>query len=362
MADTGDLKSPALTGVRVRVPPSALLPEAARQLRGVLFLSAILRAEFEEKVIGGEQMRGWIAAGMLMLVLMICAVSTGETYVPTAEWEPPVIDEAEVKETAPWLLVLKVAQEEIGYTEGPHEDESKYGEWFGDRLTAWCAEFLTWCVHEADERYGTKIMDIIYPYYGSPKTGAPWFIQRERFVTSTSKIPVTGEKMWLTGEDHYLKNKGYIPHVGDYMWFAYYTPKKGTDHVAIVEGVSVEPDGSYLVHVIEGNNPDSVQRNTYDLTWKQIYGYGTPVRRANRVIRTWNRCDDCRAVMLFLYRKGFLKEAQVDEKQFTDKGSAALKKYQKANGVKATGIVDIGTRTVMEADPEFQELLAEGQR
>lgn len=307
-------------------------------------------------------MKRFALAGILMVFLLFTGSACGaEEYVPTAEWEPPVIDEAEALVSEPWLLVLKVAQEEIGYKEGPHKDESKYGEWFGDKLTAWCAEFLTWCVHETDERYGTSLMDTVYPYYGNPKNGAPWFIQRERFITSTAKIPVTGEKMWMVGDDHYLTNKEYVPHVGDYMWFAYYSPKKGTDHVAIVEGVSVEPDGSYLVHVIEGNNPDSVQRNTYDQKWKLIYGYGTPVRRANRMIKQWNRNDDCKALMQFLFQKGFIKEWEVSD-QFTDKGYEALIKYQKSIKIKATGTVDMNTRAALEEDPLFLELVAQTQR
>lgn len=59
--------------------------------------------------------------------------------------------------------------------------------------------------------------------------------------------------MWLIGADAYLENHEYIPSPGDYMWFSYYSPKKRTDHVAIVEGVSQNPDGSLLIHVIEGN-------------------------------------------------------------------------------------------------------------
>ncbi len=304
-----------------------------------------------------------ITALLLFLVLAVPAgAGFAEEYVPTDQWEPPVIDEEYALANAPYLLVLKIAQEEIGYVEGPHEDETKYGEWFGDRLTAWCAEFLTWCVHEADERYGTNLMDNVYPYYGSPKNGAPWFIQRERFITSTSKLPTnTGEMMWLIGADRFLKNKEYTPHVGDYMWISYYSPKKGTDHVAIVEGVSTEPDGSHLIHVIEGNNPDSVQRNTYKQTWKLIYGYGSPVRRANRIIRKWNRSDDCKAVMAFLVQKGFLKEEQMSD-QFTEKGYEALRKYQKENGINATGKVDIETRAFMEQDPDFIRILAENQR
>ena len=69
----------------------------------------------------------------------------------TETWEPPVIDES-VKDTEPWLLVIKVAQEELGYTEGPASNETKYGQWYAGRRSAWCAEFLSWCVNESDSR------------------------------------------------------------------------------------------------------------------------------------------------------------------------------------------------------------------
>ena len=79
-------------------------------------------------------MKRMIVTVILLILQAVAASAIGEEYVPTAEWEPPVIDEEAVKETEPWLLVLKVAQGELGYVEGPHEDESKYGEWFGDML------------------------------------------------------------------------------------------------------------------------------------------------------------------------------------------------------------------------------------
>ena len=315
---------------------------------------------------------GRILAVLLAAALLIPAFPAGaeaeeeRAFVATADWEPPVINEQEALLYEPWLLVLKVAQGELGYVEGPYPDETKYGEWFGDKYTAWCSEFLTWCVHEADERYGTDLMNTIYPYYGHPEEGAPWFLQRERFVTSGTKVPVTNEKMWLSGSDKYLKNKGYIPYPGDYMWFAYYSPQKGTDHVAIVEGVSQEPDGSYLVHVIEGNNPDKikpdmVQRNTYDQTWMFIYGYGTPVRRANRVVKIWNRGNDCYPIQLYLCELGYLKEKEVTA-QLQEPGRKAINKYQKEHGLDTTGAVDLATRTEMEKDPRFLEIMAEYQQ
>lgn len=305
-------------------------------------------------------------AALCLLLPALCAVaeepSSPDDYVPTDQWQPPVIDEEEALKSAPWLLVLKVAQGEVGYVEGPATDESKYGEWFGDRLTAWCAEFVTWCVNEADQRYGTSMLYNLFPFYGKPKDGAPWFLQRERFVCAGTMVPKTKEKMWLIGSDHYITNKEYVPQPGDYMWFTYHTMESGTEHVALVEGVSREPDGTLLVHVIEGNNPDRVWRAVYPQTWKFIYGYGTPVRRAHRVLRYTVSSDDAGVVMQYLADMGFLRESALKGILFTEEGTKALSAYQKENGLPATGKVDIETRAFMEQDPLFREMIAAASR
>ncbi len=294
----------------------------------------------------------------VLLCLLLPAAACGETaYVPSAEWQPPVIDEQEALSSAPWLLVLKVAQGEVGYVEGPANDESKYGAWFGDRITAWCAEFCTWCVNEADMRYGTAMLHNLFPFYGKPVDGAPWFIQRERFVCAGTRVPVSHEKMWLVGADRYIKNKEYVPQPGDYLWITYHTIDSGTEHVAIVEGVSQEPDGSLLVHVIEGNNPDRVQRATYAQDWRMIYGYGVPVRRANRILRRGTSTDDCVVVLKYLADLGFLDSAYVTDR-IGDKGVDAIQKYQRKNGLPTTGMVDLETRSLMEQDPLFCDMIA----
>ena len=288
------------------------------------------------------------------------AFAEGGSYVPTEEWVPPVINESSALESSPWLLVLKIAQEEIGYVEGPN-NKSKYGKWFGDEYTAWCAEFLTWCVNEADERYGTSLMDNVFPHYGHPKDGAPWFLQRERFISSKDRVPGTEERTWLIGADDYLQRGEYIPSPGDYMWFSYYSSKKGTDHVAIVEGVSQNQDGSLVIHVIEGNNPDRVQRNTYDIGCGQIYGYGTPVRKATRSLRLYSHGDDCQPVNLYLHLLGYMPVGSYAQ-EITEKTIQALKEYQKDNGLRQTCQVDKETRALMEQDPVFTELIRNIQR
>ena len=278
---------------------------------------------------------------------------------PEEVWEPPVIDPEAVKDTEAWLLVIKVAQEELGYVEGPGKDESKYGDWYAGKQTAWCAEFLTWCVNEADTRYGTTMLRDIYPMYGKAKEGAPWFVARGRFVTDDDRIPKSHEKQWLIGANHYLVNNEYIPFPGDYVWIAWYSPEVGTDHVAIVEGVTRDENGEVQIHVLEGNNPDRVQRNVFSLSHKLIYGFGTPVRRAYTDVGLYDDCDDAFVLQSFLTRKGLLKARKTYRKNVDRTVVLALKSYQKQMGLKVTHKMDLATRAVMEQDPDFLEAMKE---
>ena len=265
---------------------------------------------------------------------------------PTAQWTPPDLT-ALTAESAPELLLLKVAQEELGYVEGPLSDESKYGEWFSHNRCAWCAEFLTWCVDQVDQRYGLDLLENLYPRYGGPSTGAPFFIEKGRFISDNGKLP-TQEKQWLIGSSSYLKANTYIPHEGDYIWFYYHNRSTGTDHVAIVEGVSQEEDGAITVHVIEGNNPDRVQRAVYDLTDKRIYGYGTPVKRAYSNLRLYNNGADVLALQQDMIALGYYELEEGYEGYFTEVLVQAVKQLQRDCGLKATGIVDMETRSAME--------------
>ena len=285
---------------------------------------------------------------MLLCFLLIVPASAQEVaLVPTSEWKPPVITEA-CRETEPWLLVLKIAQEELGYVEGPRSNQTKYGEWFSGGRPAWCAEFLTWCVNEADERYGTDLMNNVFPWYGLKKEGAPWFIQRGRFISITGSIPNTREKQWLIGSDVYLKSRGYIPSPGDYIWFYYHTFKQGSDHVAIVEGVSLDENGTVQIHVIEGNNPDRVQRAVYAHNYKLIYGYGTPVRHAYTNVALYDRGDDIQVLEHILVADGVMKPRSQYKDQMDKKLKEGLKSYQRKHKLKVTGVWDLETRTYME--------------
>lgn len=266
---------------------------------------------------------------------------------PTDAWQPPDLA-ALTADAAPELLLLKVAQEEVGYVEGPLPDESKYGEWFCHGRVAWCAEFVTWCVDQVDQRYGTSLMDTLYPRYGGPSTGAPFFIEKGRFISDNGRLPGK-EKQWLIGSDSYMASNGYLPWPGDYIWFYYYNRTVGTDHVALVEGVSQDADGCVWVHVIEGNNPDRVQRALYALTDTRVYGYGTPVKRAYSNLRLYNRNDDVLALQQDLARLGYYTPEKGQDGYFTPAVQDAVKQMQRDLGIKATCVVDMETRAALEA-------------
>lgn len=290
---------------------------------------------------------------LLSFLLMVPAFAEEADYPLTSEWEPPVITE-DCIETEPWLLVLKVAQEEIGYTEGPLNNQTKYGEWFCQRRVAWCAEFLTWCVSEADTRYGTHLLRNVYPWYGASKEGAPWFMERGRFVSDTGLVPGGREKQWMIGSDRYMEEHEYIPSPGDYLWIFYYSTKQGTDHVAIVEGVSRDENGKLQIHVIEGNNPDRVQRAVYPHDYKLIYGYGTPIRHAYTNISLYDRGDDVQLLEDILVAEGLMKPRSQYKDQMDKKLRDALKQYQRKHCLKITGTWDLATRTYMESQGASQ--------
>lgn len=292
----------------------------------------------------------YIICVLLFLCLFQPVIAEETDYPLTSEWQPPVITEA-CLETEPWLMVLMIAQEEIGYVEGPLSNQSKYGTWFSNRRAAWCAEFLTWCVNEADTRYGTNLLRNVYPWYGASKEGAPWFMERGRFVSDTGVVPGGREKQWMIGADRYMEAHEYIPSPGDYLWIFYYSTKQGTDHVAIVEGVSRDENGKLQIHVIEGNNPDRVQRAIYAHDYKLIYGYGTPVRHAYTNISLYDRSDDVQLLEDILVAEGLMKPRKMYKDQMEKKLRDALKKYQRKHGLKVTGTWDLSTRTYMEKNP-----------
>ena len=286
-----------------------------------------------------------ILSVILLIILAITQVNAEERgLVAEKDWTAPDLSAVDI-ESEPWLLVLKIAQEEVGYIEGPR-NYSKYGEWFGTPRCQWCAEFLTWCVGQADERYGTHLLRDIYPYYGQT-TGANWFAVQSRFVSSSGKMPLNKQKQWWPETGEYLKNNEYIPYPGDYFWL--YIPDYGnkTTHVGIVEGVSRDEQGEIVIHAIEGNNPDRVQRATYLLSDRHIYGFGTPMKRMETEMTLYNHSVDVVQAKMWLSDLGYYKNSDMTD-TYTEVLVKAIKKFQKANSISASGNINIETWLVLK--------------
>ena len=259
----------------------------------------------------------------------------------TEDFVPPEITLEDI-EQKPWLGVVKVAQEELGYVEGPRDNESKYGEWFCSRRVAWCAEFLTWCVDQSDQRWGTNLLYNVYPYYGKTSEGYPWFVTKGRFISSIGRLP-TNEKQWLIGEEDYMQAGDYLPQAGDYLWLYYHTRKQGPEHVALVEGLSRNADGEIIIHVIEGNNPDRVARNTYKLSYSKIYGFGTPEKRCMSNLRLYQKGEDVTLLEKALEKLGYYDASNGYTTQVTSSLVQCIKKFNADFGLEGGRVADIQT-------------------
>jgi len=302
-------------------------------------------------------MRRW-AVALLILLMATPALAGAESASPTPAAEEQGVqsdvgENASLGETvidtgeAPDFVekLLKVAIGELGYTEGPN-NLTKYGDWSGDPNAAWCAEFVCWCVDQVDRRFGEDLLNVVYPNYGGQNTGKEWFIARGRFVFRKGNCPNWGYQ-WLKGSDTLMKKNDYIPHPGDLIFFSY-NEAGDTEHVALVEYSARAADGRTIVHVIEGNNPSSVQRNRYYLDSSQVLGFGACQDVVDTTMRSGNSGDKVLALQQQLCQLGFL-EAKNQTGTFGSNTKAAVAAYQKTmDGKTVTGIADRETQQSIE--------------
>lgn len=243
-------------------------------------------------------------------------------------------------------LLLDIAIGEIGYEEGAHS-YTKYGEWAGDPNAEWCAEFVCWCVNAVDEQYGMSILNNIYPNWGGQNQGKNWFIKRGRFVFRKGNCPDWGYQ-WLRGSDRLMKKNDYIPNPGDLVFFSY-NEAGDTEHVAIVEYCTRDADDRVVIHVIEGNNPSAVARNTYQLNNSQVLGFGTCQDVADTTMRSGNIGDKVLELQQWLNELGLLDDIHLTG-AFGGNTKAAVARFQEElmEDKTATGIADRQTQQAME--------------
>jgi len=115
--------------------------------------------------------------------------------------------------------LVEVALGEVGYIEGPKDNETKYGKFTKSNFQPWCGSFVMWCANQA----GVKVPNTVYT-----PAGAAAFVKAGT---------------WQKVEEA-------VPAIGDIVYFDF--PNDGVDrisHVGIV--VKVNEDGT--VDVVEGN-------------------------------------------------------------------------------------------------------------
>ncbi|NMD38927.1 MAG: CHAP domain-containing protein [Christensenellaceae bacterium] len=242
------------------------------------------------------------------------------------------------------MNVLKIAAGEIGYSE-QSDGTTRYGIWANDPQAQWCAEFICWCVSRADSIYDTDLLNNIYPYYTSRNVGRDWFIKKGRYVNRNGNIPDWGYQ-WYKDTGERITLNSYIPKSGDFMFLSY-DGTFNTAHVALVEFVSGNSESGYIVNVIEGNNPDKVQRNQYPIDKSQILGYGTYSDNIATTMRAGNSGDSVSALQKQLYTLNYLGEGDISG-FYGVKTANAVSEFQRTIPDKIiNGIADITTQLVL---------------
>lgn len=246
--------------------------------------------------------------------------------------------------------MLQIAEEELGNGEDRY-GVTKYGQWAGDPKAEWCAEFLCWTVNETDTRYGTALLKNVYPLYSASNVGRAFFIGKGRYVARNGRMSEIegGGYQWFKGEAQYLTAGSYIPQPGDWVFFTW-TGGTDTDHVAMVEYCTRDQDGAVTVHIIEGNNPSKVARNSFSLTDKRVLGYGTVHDVADWTLRYPDTGEKVRYLQNRLHYLGLL-DAEACDGLFGKKTLTAVSTFQSTlmDGKRATGIADISTQNAINA-------------
>ena len=124
---------------------------------------------------------------------------------------------AEVQGSAARLV--EVALGEVGYIEGPKDNETKYGKFTKSNFQPWCGSFVNWCGNESS----VKIPNTVYT-----PAGAQAFIKAEA---------------WQKAEEA-------TPEPGDIVYFDF--PSDGVDRISHV-GIVVKDNGDGTVTCVEGN-------------------------------------------------------------------------------------------------------------
>ena len=137
--------------------------------------------------------------------------------------------------------LIQVAKSQVGYIEGPKDNETKYGAFTKANFQPWCGSFVMWCADQA----GVKVPNTVYT-----PSGAAAFKKKGA---------------WIDGD---LAD----PEPGDIAYFDF--PSDGVDRISHV-GIVIEDNEDGTVWCIEGNTTNrkgGSQRNGGEAC-KQLRAY-----------------------------------------------------------------------------------------
>ncbi len=96
---------------------------------------------------------------------------------------------------------VKTAGAEVGYVEGPKDNETKYGAFTKSNFLPWCGSFVMWCAHEV----GLKIPNVVYT-----PAGVEGFKGIGKWSNAETADPKTGDIVFFD----FLEGGAKVEHVG----------------------------------------------------------------------------------------------------------------------------------------------------
>ena len=277
----------------------------------------------------------------LSIVLCTALLAVGTAFSENIQILTPIAPEYPVSPEVEALL--QVAVGELGVTEDS-AGQTKYGIWYGDAKAEWCAEFLCWSVAQAEERLGITLLNEKFPLYGAANIGREWFLREGRYIARTGFVTDWGSQ-WYTGKQSQMEKNSYVPQPGDWVFFSY-TPSGDTTHAALVEACFEDSSGQIVIQVVEGNNPDKVQRTQYRLEDWRIQGYGTVHDLADIVLRGGAVSRKVARLQARLAVIGLLRPD--DETGVYDYPTQeAVRAFQAMNGITQSGIANQQTQLAL---------------